>query len=904
MNDDRRRVPPPGLGASPHDEIHDEVEFHLEERARELVETEGLDPIEARREAERRFGDRAAIERRLTHDARRERASVTARGAGGASFPDRIGHDVVAATRTLLRSPAFTLVAALTLGLALGGTTTIFSVLDSAVLRAIPFSDHDRLVFVDGVHEQEGEAAVRLASVPEFRDWRAATRTLDPLVAYRPTALTLSGEGAAGRVTGELVSAGYFDMLGAEAVSGRTFTAEEFATPGGHPVVVVSHALWRDRFGGDPGLVGRTITLNDRALTVVGVVEPDFRGVSFEADLWIPLGMISVALSENLLESRGSRFLPVVGRLAPEADLAMAQAEFAGIAADLEARFPDAHADRSARIETARAGYLGDTERLLWILFAAGLLLLVIAGANVANLLLVRSHGRAREMVVRRALGAGSGRITGQLLAESVLLAGVGGLLGCLFAMWALPALVASLPDGTLPGYVSAGLDLRVFGFVLAGLASVGVFTGLLPAVTSARSELAGVLRSHAAGSVGNQRHGAQRLFVVTQVALAAVLVVGAGLLSRSFAAHLAVDPGFEAEGRYVFTLSPPRERYPTGDDTRRFAAEVERALRGVAGVEGAVLASDVPFRGGSRGSYIVRPDAPDDLIRYHHHAVQPGYFETLGARFVAGRDLAASDVADGPGVAVVTATMVRRVFPQLADPGDGVGRTVYIGPTDDPENAVEIVGVVDDIRFRDLTESMMADGNSPDVFFAFEQLPPRSMEVVFRLTGDPASVLPALRRAVQEVDPAVPVADPAWLADGIAAQTATPRMATVLMGAFGLLATVLACVGVFGVLSFTVSERSRELAVRRALGAEAGAVARQVVGQGVRLALAGLALGIGAAALGAGQLRALLFEVQVRDPVSYLAAAVLLAGVIVVAATIPALRAARQEPASVLRGE
>jgi predicted permease len=790
--------------------------------------------------------------------------------------------------------------AALTLAVALAGNTAIFSVLDAAVLRALPFKDADGLVFINGYQLQDGAHAVRLASIPEFRDWRDRSRTIGPMVGVDANAVTLSSGGQAERVTAEMVSEGYFELLGGQATLGRTFTPEEYNTPDGYPVVVLSHDLWERSFGADPGIVGRTVDINERTVSVIGVMPAAFTPVGVDVDLWFPMGMVSLVATVDLLDSRGTRFLPVVGRLRPGVDLGDAQAELDAIAGDLQAEYPRINEDRFAEVVAFKEGFLGTTGRLLWVLFGAGALLLLIASANVANLLLVRANARTRELVVRRAMGADGGRIARQLLTESVLLSAVGGLAGLALAAYALRLTTVLIPDGVLPAYAHPALSGRAYLFTLVVLAAAGLAAGMAPALGSARRDLATTLRAGARAVSGGSAR-AQRAFVVTQVGLALLLMVGAGLLTRSFRAQLAVDPGMEMDGIFAFRLQPPRERYPNAASLRVFTDEVVRAVGDVPGVAAVAASSDFPFRGGSSGAYVYRPDDPQTRIRYHRHSVSPGYFENLGVELVAGRFIEAQDQAEARGVAVVTEAFVRRVFPEG---GSGVGRTFWIGDPEDPDNLAEIVGVVEDVRYRNLTQDMMEESNSPDVFFSIAQVPARGVDISYRGDPDRGATPSAIRAAVQRVDAGTPVYALASLQELYHAQTATPRFAAFLMGLFSALALSLACVGIYGVLSFTVGQRGPEIALRRALGAQAGDVARSVVWDGARLAGVGLLLGGGAALAGGRILRALLFNVEPTDAPTFFSVSAAMLVVAVVAAAVPAWRASRKAPADVLSAE
>ncbi len=810
---------------------------------------------------------------------------------------ETLGKDIAFALRTFRRNPVFTVVAALTLGLAVAGDTAIFSVLDSAVLRAMPFRDADRLVFVDGTHVSDGQEAIRYASVPEFRDWRARSRTISPMVGVDANSFTLSGADDAERVTGEVVSRGFFELLGGDAALGRTFTTAEYDTPDGYPVAVLSHDLWKRRFGSDPDVVGRTVDLNDRSVTVVGVMPDGFRGVDPDAELWIPMGMISLVRSADVLESRGTRFLPVIGRLAPGVGLERAQEELEAIARDLQGEHPDLNKDRFARVQSFRDAFLGTTGRLLWIFLGAGALLLLIAVANVANLLLARTHGRTHEWVVRRAVGAERGRLARQILTETLLLAAIGGAVGLVLAWWAIRSLAPRIPSGVLPDYAAPAMSAGVFLFSFAVVAASGCIAGLAPAAAGARSDLAAALRGSARGS--SRRGGRVRdLFVVVQVSLALLLLVGAGLLVRSARAQLAVDPGMKMDDVRVFRVSLPRGTYPDASAVRDFTEEVMRRVGRVPGVSDVSVSSDFPFRGRASGSYIVRPDDVDHLIRYFRHSVSPGYFQHLGVRILQGREFTPADDESGHGVVVVTKAMVDRVFPEDPTP---VGRSVYVGNPDNPGNRAEIVGVVENVRYRNLTQSMMDAPNSPDIFFSIRQVPSRTLEVSFRAPSGLASVLPAIRTVVHDLDPSLPVYAPTSLRDAYLAQTATPRFAAFLMGLFSTLALAVAAVGIYGVLALGVRLRAPEIAVRRALGAGAGTVASSVIFGALRLVAVGLVIGGAAALLGTRFLSTFLYGVRPADPVTFGGVALGMLAVAALAAAVPAWRAIRQDPVRAL---
>lgn len=890
-----KRTPPPGsLGGDQDADIDEELEFHLELRTRELMD-EGLDRDTARREAEMQFGDAREVARRIKRERRR--------GGAGRMMMNVLGElrgDLGYAFRTFRRNPGFAGIAALTLAVAIAGNTAVFSVLDSAILRALPFENASELVFLNGYHLQNGERAIRYASVPEFTDWRERSRGVSSMAGVRPAGVTLRGGGGAERAEAEVVSQDYFSILGGTTPLGRTFTPEEYEVPDAHPVVVLSHSLWVRSFGSDPGVVGRSVLVNERTVEVIGVMAADFAGVSLDVDLWIPMGMMSLVGSADLLDTRGTRFLPVIGRLASGVSVEDAQRELDAIAGDLQDLYPDINRDRFVEVETFRDGYLGSTGRLLWVLFGAGGFLLLIAAANVANLLLVRADARVRELTVRRAVGADSGRVARLLLTESIALAAIGGAFGLVLAAWGLRVLTPLIPHGVLPGYAEPVLSVRAFLFALVSLTVVGVLAGLAPALSSARRDLTTSLRAGGRGMTGG-RARTQQIFVITQVGLALLLLVGAGLLTRSFRAQLAVDPGLEMDGVHVFSVQPSRESVPDADGLRVFTDELLRTVAEVPGVRSVAASSDFPLRGGSSGAYVFRPDDPETRIRYHRHSVSPGYFENLGVELRSGRFIEASDNQQARPVAVVTQAFVERVLP---DASNGVGRSIYVGDPSDPANLAEIVGVVENIRYRNLTQDMMEESNSPDVFFSIHQVPARFLEISFRTDAGVAPNPEAIRTAVQRMDPSIPAPSLTTLEELYHAQTATPRFAAFLMGLFSGLALLLACVGIYGVLSHSVGRRGPEIALRRALGAQAADVARSVVWDGARLAGVGLVIGGIGALLSGRVLESLLFNVESTDPMTFAVVASALLLVATLAAAVPAWHASRKAPADVLGGE
>ena len=553
------------------------------------------------------------------------------------------------------------------------------------------------------------------------------------------------------------------------------------------------------------------------------------------------------------------------------------------------------------KLQAFRAGYLGQTGELLWIFLGAGAVLLLIAAANVANLLLVRAHGRNKEIVLRRALGAGGGRIARQLLTESATLAAFGGIVGLGIAAAALSVLAPLIPNGVLPGYVEPRISAAAYLFSLVVLGAVGLGIGLVPAAVSARVDIASRLRegSKAAAGGGLSRIRPQHLFVIAQVSLALALMVGAGLLTRSFQAQLGVDTGSEHIGVAAMSLQLPRARYDTNEAIQAFDRELERRLSAIPGVGAVSLSTDLPFRNGSSGAYIFREgDGPDDRIRFHWHAVSPGFFSTIGVDVLRGRAIDDTDVEDSTPVIVITETMERRIYGEES----ALGKTMHLRP--DGSMPLEVVGIIEDVRFRDVTTSLLADANSPDGFFALRQRPSRRLEAAVRTSSDVATVMPILRSTVRELDPNLPVSQLAPLVDAWRSQTAMPRFAAFLMTVFSMLAAVVACVGIYGILAFTVGQRAREIAIRRAIGATGVSVARSVLGDGVKLALAGMTVGAAVAMFGSSVLEAFLFQVERSDPTTFISVGLGMVGFALVAAIVPALRAMKRHPAEALKAE
>ena len=806
---------------------------------------------------------------------------------------DTLLQDLRFALRALAKRPGFTAAVLLTLGLGIGASTAIFSLLNATILRPLPFPESERLVILAGVAGPERD--VRGASFPEVADWRVGNRSLEDVAIQDAQSMNLrTGDGAI-RVNMEMVSAGYFDILGVEPARGRTFLEEEDRTPGSHPVVILSHGLWQARFGSDPNVVGKSITLNDAPYTVVGVMPPDFGGLSINAELWIPSMMVTAFRSPSIVESRGSRWLGAVGRVRDGVTVEEAQRDLDAVAARLAVDYPESNADRGVMLQSLTEFYLGDTERLLEVLFVAVLLFLLIGCANVTSLQLVRATARHREMALRLALGAGRQRLVRQLLTEGVVIAVLGGVAGVLLAWWGIEAFRPLIPDGLLPAYAVPTLDPMVLMFALALSLGCGVIFGLVPALRSSRADLTSSLKEGARSAHGGmgRRPSLQQALVIGEVAMALVLLVGAGLVTRSFREQLAVDPGMRVDDVYVARVTLPALRYPPAERLA-FADRVIAGVQAVPGVEAVAMGSEAPLRNTYSASMLALPSSMDEEIRYYRRNVTPGYFDALRIPIVAGRTFETRDDASAPRVALISEAGARRLWPNE----NPVGKQIMLSNT----ASAEIIGVAGNARFRDLTTDLST--SEPDVYFALAQQPSTTLEIIVRSRVAPASLTGQVREVVRALDPSLPVYAEAPMRDLLRQQTAAGRFGTMVLGTFSIIALILAAVGIYGVLSFLVGASRREIAIRMALGAASSSVLSLVVRRGLGLALIGLVIGLVGATFASSALASQLFGVGSTDPVTFAGVSVALLAVALMASLLPARKAMRIEPQSALKME
>jgi putative ABC transport system permease protein len=801
--------------------------------------------------------------------------------------------------RMLLKQPGFTVVAVIALALGIGANTAIFSVVNAILLRPLNYKDSERLVQINHNYPKlDLKASVSGAGYTHYRDNCAAFETVG---AASPWPVNLTETGDPERLQGMAVSHTFLPMLGIEPARGRVFTAEE-DQPGFNRVVVLSDALWQRRFGGNPNLVGNTIKLNGESYTVIGVMPPSFqfgREFAQQIDLYSP-----IALTPQQLDPRRwrSEFLFVVAKLKPGVTLDQAQAEMDTIAANVRQEYfggGDANDPSSwgLLLRSLRETIVGEIRPALLVLLAAVAFVLLIACANVANLLLARAALRHKEIAIRSALGAGRRRVIRQLLTESILLATVGGAIGLALAYLGIRALL-SLNEDKIPRAAEIGIDIRVLLFTVGVALVTGVLFGLFPAWQTSKSDLHAVLKE--GGRSGSARRSVRGLFVVAEVALALVLLVGAGLLLKSFQKLQDVNPGFKAEHLLTMQISPPATKYQEPQQVDAFFQQALDKVKALPGVQSAGISTSVPMSGfNSAGSFAIegRTTAPGEMAPWGNRwFAGASYFQTLEVPLVKGRYFDDRDVRDAPQVAIIDETMERKFWPDETP----IGRRISF-QRDPQGNPIwrEVVGVVGHVKHRGL------EGESPvQYYIPFRQMPVNGVFMVVRTATEPTSLAGAVRGAIQGVDPELPVFRVTTMERMVADSMTQRRFAMTLLGVFALVALTLASVGLYGVMSYSVTQRTNEIGIRMALGAKVTDVLAMVVRQGMTLSLAGVGIGLAGAFALTRVMQTLLFGVSATDPLTYAVVALVLAGVSLLACFVPARRATKVDPMEALRYE
>ncbi|GLC25181.1 ABC transporter permease [Roseisolibacter agri] len=876
-------------------DVDEEITFHLAMREARLRDA-GLSEEEARREARRRFGD-------ARHVAAACRAEDVAREH--ASARTELAHSVVQdaryALRALRRAPAFTVAALATLALGIGATTAVFTVVYGVLARPLPYAQPDRLV-------QLWETSTRTpgdrnpVSVPNYADWRTRVRAFQSTMAYAFNRFSLADGAAATpeQVQGAQLWGDVPRLLGVRPLLGRALGEGDARAY----TVVLSEELWRRRYGADPQVLGRAVRLNGRPYTVVGVMPGSFRFPRNDVELWT--GYANVLSDSTWSEQRGRRFQRVVARLAPGVTPDAAARELDAVARSLSTQYPDDNPGGGAALVPLREQLVGDVRPALLVLFGATAGVLLIACANVAHLLLARAAARQRELAVRAALGAGRGRVARQLLTESLVLAALGGAAGVALA-YAGVTVLGKLAGDALPRLEDVRVDRWALAFTLGAVALTGVLVGLVPALRASRTDLAAGVRDGTRGAgTGRRAHAAQGALVVAEVAASLVLLVGAGLLLRSFQRLNAVDPGVRPAGVLTALVLAAPMRYPEPERQRAVLTAVAERVAALPGVQAVGLCDCMPPENVRQaGSVAVDGSAPDapapvvDQVR-----VGANYFGALRVPVRAGRAFTDADRAGSAPVAVVSEAFARRHLD--AGPGrEGLTRALGRRISFDQTRWMTVVGVVGDVRYGGL-----ATDAAPAVYYAFAQDPFPGMNLFVRgaradgSDPDPLALLPAVRRAALDVDPELPLARVATLDAVVHDSVARPRFQTTLLALFGALALSLAAVGVYGVVSYGVAQRRREMSVRLALGARHADLLRQVVRRALAPVWLGVLVGLAGAAAGARALSGIVYATSIREPATYVAVTATLVLAAAVAAYLPARRASRADPALALRAE
>jgi putative ABC transport system permease protein len=799
--------------------------------------------------------------------------------------------DLRFALRASLKKPAFTLIVVLALAVGIGANTAIFSVVNAILLRPLPFKNPDRLVMVWMDNHKLG-VDQDWHSYPNYVDYRDQNSTFEDIAAFNDRSFNLTGTGEPVRVVGSWSTVNLFPVLGVDPLHGRTFTAEE-EEPGKDMVALISYGLWQRRFGGDPNIVGQPINLNDVNRTIIGVMPAGFAFPQKETDVWVPL-----TITPQRKQARGSFSLKAIGRLKPGVTRAQARADMSAIAVHLVEQFPRIMDSYGVNLVPLHEQVTGKVRTALLVLLAAVGFVLLIACANVANLLLARAATREREIAIRTALGATRRRLVRQLLTESLLLAIAGGALGLLLAIWGLSALIAISP-ANIPRLDQVGIDGRVLAFTLSVSLLTGILFGLVPALQASKPDLNESLKEGGRGTAGSRRGGRIRsLLVVAEVALSLVLLIGAGLLIKSFIHLQRFDLGFNPNNLLTLSVQLSGTKYRESATATFFQQAMQR-MEQVPGVQSvgaisAIFLTDTPDS--TNFTIEGRPVTTGaDSIEVPLDAVTPDYFRVMGIPLLKGRFFDERDRTGSVPVAIINETFAKRFF----EGEDPIGKRYCYGTPDKDTQWLTIVGIVGDMRRTGFDKEVR-----PETFLPHGQYPINRLTIVARTTGDPASYSGALRDAVWAVDKDQSVFDIKTMATTLDEMTAERRFTMLLLGVFAAVAMLLAAIGIYGVMSYSVTQRMHELGVRIALGARARDVLRLVVGYAMRLALVGVAVGLMAAGFLTHLMSGLLYGVSATDPATFLLISSLLTGVSLAASFVPARRAMKVDPMVALRYE
>jgi len=864
-------------------EMEDEMRFHLLMRTRDNIER-GMRPDEAEREARRRFGNVGRIK-------------DLARDIKGGGFMETLLQDMRYGARMLLKHPGFTLIAVITLALGIGANTAIFSVVNAVLLRPLPYEAPERLVMVWNTFQQRGWNRTDPSPL-NFVRYQEQNHVFTQMAAFRGWNLTLTGGDEPEQVSCARVSANFFSVLGISPILGRPFGPEE-AHPERRTVALLGYGLWERRFGSDPHIVGRILKLDGVSYTIIGVLPPDFQFPK-QTELWTPVDFDPRRTSEAL----GGE-LKVIARLKPGVSIRQAQAEMSALARSLEQQFPETNSGWGVRLVSLTEELVGPIQSALLIFSGVVGFVLLISCANVANLLLAKASVRQKEMSIRMALGAGRCRLVRQLLTESLLLAILGGALGMLLAFWAIPTMVTGLPSDIIqyvPGLKGIGIDVRGLGFTVCVSLLTGMIFGLAPAWQSSKPNLNESLKDGGQRSTeGRGRHYFQNLFVISEVALALVLLIGAGLMMKSFLRLIKVNPGFNPENVLTAQIALPRSKYTAPDRQSAFFQQLLQRFEHLPGVLSAGAINSLPLGGsGMNSNFSIQGQSistPGEQPNAGYRLISPNYFRAMGIRLLKGRSFTVQDAQGAPQVAIINETLARRFWPNE----DPINKQIKFGVS--PTMAIpwrSIIGVVEDVKHWEITTNP-----EPEIYVPHLQGPPTSsMFLVMRTASPPTSVIGAMKSEVWAADKDQPIGSIRAMEQILSDSIARERLFMLVLGIFSTVAFVLAAIGVYGVINYLVTQRTHEIGVRLALGAQRRDVLKLIIRQGMAPALIGVSLGIAGSFALTRVLSQLLYGVSATDPETFTGISLLIIGVALLASYIPARRASKIDPIVALRNQ
>ena len=857
-------------------ELDEELQYHLERDIEQNIQS-GMTREEARYAALKQFGGLM-------------QSKEASRDARGVRLIENTLQDARYSLRLMIKNPVFTLIVVLTLTLGIGANTAIFSFANGILLRSLPYPQSDRLVVLDETALKRGIDSMSV-SYPNALDWREQNTVFQGIgIDYGTSRFSLSGIGQPETIRGSYISHGLLEVLGVPPMLGRPFTEVE-DRPDTDTVVILGYDLWQKYYGGDQNILGRTVMVNNRARTVVGVMPPGFKYPEI-SELWTPLALTTKDFT------RTDHGLNAIARLKDGVTIEQAQAEMNNIAARIEQQNPVTNEGLGVSVVSLHKRLAGDYREGLLILLGVVGCVLLVACVNVANLMLARASARQKELALRAALGASRWRVIRQLMLESLILATIGGLLGLALSKGALHLLLQAIPI-KLPFWMNFGLDLRVLAFTAGVTLLTGFIFGVVPALQSSRVDLNDTLKEGGRGSLTSSGSHSRSLLVVTEIALSLVLLVGAGLMIQSFLRLRRVNVGLDPKSVLTLGIGLPRVKYPEGPQRAAFFQNLIERVRALPGVEGAAATATLPLSGGGWGrsitieGYPVLPVGQAPMIQ--HTVVTPTYFQTMGIHLLAGRDFTDADRPGAPLVTIVDERLAQKYWPNES----AIGKRIRFGPPEDNEPWHTVIGVVGAVRHQRMQEETR---NS--VYLSHQQIPVGGLAIVARTATDPKTLVAGVRREVAQIDSDLPVSNIATMEEVMAESIWQPRLYAMLFAVFAGGALVLAVIGIYGVMAYIVITRTHEIGIRMALGATARDVFKLIVGRGMKLTAIGLVLGVGGAFALTRLMRGLLFNISATDPITFVLISILLAVAAFLACYIPARRATKVDPLVALRYE